>query len=383
MIATNSTVLEILDLRKIREILESSGPCVTMVLPPYHPGEPAKPWAALLKADLQDASQQLAQRRFPKGAIGDLLDPLEHLVYDAASLTGSHWGRAIFRSPDVFCQFQLTQPAKASLTVAGCFAIRRLLPELWAPRLFYILALSKESVRLFRCNYQRAEAVELPAGVPTTLEEALQLERPDHDLENRSAIGTTTGSMHAIRFGTGAGREADHAHLGDFYKLVDRGIHKLLHEPGIPLLLAGVDQETGAYRAVSTYQSIVSETLSSSANLSMRDAETVSRACSILRAEEFRREAETLTNARERSAPGHFSTDADAILHAAFEGRVHRMYLNESAERIDVFERGTYRSWGKEDVLNLAAVETILRGGKAFELPGKLMADGVAAVMRF
>jgi len=385
MIATNFAVLEGIDLRKIQEILESHGPCVTIVLPPYHPGEPAKSRGALLKANLQDASHQLAQRGFPKAAIGDLLAPLEHLSQDAASLTGSHWGRAIFRSPDVFCQYQLTQPAKPSLTVAGCFSIRRLLPDLWAPRLFYILALSKESVQLFRCNYQRAEAVELPAGVPTTLAEALQLERPDHDLENRSAIGTSTGSMHAIRFGTGSGRESEHAHLADFYKLVDRGIHKLLHEPGIPLLLAGVEEELDAYRAISTYPNIVKEALGGSPNLSFQDAETVSKACSILKADEFRREAETLKQAKERSAPGHVSTDAHAILRAAFEGRVHQLYLDESAERIDVFERGTYRSWGKEDLLNLAAVETLLHGGKAFELPSEVMADGAGAfaIMRF
>jgi hypothetical protein len=385
MTATNSALLEVIDGRKIREILESPGPCITIVLPPYHPGEPARSRGALLKANLQDASHQLAQRGFPKAAMRDLLAPLEHLAQDTASLTGSHWGRAIFRSPDVFYQVQLTQPAKSSLTVAGCFAIRRLLPELRAPRLFYILALTNKSVQLFRCNYQRAEAVELPAGVPTTLEEALELERPDHDLENRSAIGPSTGSMHAIRFGTESGREAEHAHLADFYKLVDRGIHKLLHEPGIPLLLAGVEEEIDAYRAISAYPNIVKEALRGSPNLSFQDAETVSQAYSILRADEFRREAETLTQAKERSAPAHDSTDTDTILRAAFEGRVHQMYLDESAERIDVFERGAYRSWGKEDLLNLAAVETIVHGGKAFELPSDLMADGAGAfaIMRF
>lgn len=385
MIATNSVAPELAGLRKIQEILQSSGPCITIVLPPYHPGEPAKSRAALLKANLQEASRQLAHLGFPKAAIGDLLAPLEHLAHDADSITGSHWSRAIFRSQNVFAQFQLTLPAKASLTVAGCFEIRHLLPDLWAPRVFYILALTNKSVRLFRCNYQRAEAVDLPAGVPATLEEALELERPDHDLENRSAIGTSTGSMHAIRFGTGSGPEAEPAHLADFYKLVDRGIHKLLHEPGIPLLLAGVEEELDAYRAISTYPGIVKLALRGSPNLSFQDADTVSQACSILRADEFRRDAETLTQAKERSAPGHFSTDANAILHAAFEGRVHQMYLDESAERIDVFERGTYRSWGKEDLLNLAAVETILHGGRAFELPSDMMAEGASAfaIMRF
>lgn len=383
MIASNSAVPEVLDPRKIEEILGADGPCVTMVLPPYHPGEPTKSRSTLLKGYIQEASQQLGERKFPKEAVGELLKPLEDLAADAALLTGSHWGRAIFRSPDVFCQFQLTQPVQASLTISGCFAIRRLLPELWAPKLFYILALSKEAVKLFRCTYEGAQAVELPAGVPVTLEDALELEPPDHDLENRSAIGTTTGSMHAIRFGTGSGRETSHAHLADFYKLIDRGIHKVL-PAGVPLILAGVDQETAAYRSVSKYPNLVMENLPGSPNLSLQDAQTVSQACSILRAEEFRQEAEALAKAKARSTPGHVSTETGTILHAAFEGRVHQLYLDEKAEWNDVFERGKYRSWGREDLLNLAAVETLQQGGKAFELPGGLM-DGTraVAVMRF
>jgi hypothetical protein len=385
MTVTNSAVLEALDVRKIQNLLESPGPCLTIALSAYHPGEAAEPVAALLKANAQEAAKQLSHLHFAKAATEDLLEPIERLADDPASLSGSHWGRVILRSPGVFSQFQLTQPAKASLTVAGCFSIRKLLSELGAARVFYILGVSKESVHLFKCDHQRMEAVALPAGVPATLQEALELEPPDHLLENRSPIGSSTGSMHAVRFGTGSGREAEHAHLADYYKLVDRGIQKLNHESGVPLLLAGVEQETAAYRGVSTYSNLVKESLAGSPKPSLQDFETVSRACSILRADLLRREAEALKEARERSAPGHVSNDTGTILHAAFEGRVHRLYLNENVASRDVFERGTYRSWGREDLLNLAAVQTLLHGGKALEFPGDRMADGVPAfaVMRF
>jgi hypothetical protein len=50
-----------------------------------------------------------------------------------------------------------------------------------------------------------------------------------------------------------------------------------------------------------------------------------------------------------------------------------------------MFERGAYQCWGEEDVLNLAAVQTIIHRGKACELPAEMMPDGapVIGIMRF
>ena len=375
MIIEKSSRLEPLELTRLQEILRAPGPCITIVLPPYHPGEPAKSAATRLKIDIQDAIRALDEQGYPKAKTDCLLAPLEQLLNDPASLTGSRWGSVIFCSPDVFCQFQLLQSLKPSITVAGCFAIRRLLSELSMPKLFYLLALSKESVRLFRCTGEGAEAIELPAGFPSTLEEALALEPPDHDLENRAAISTSTGSMHAVRFGTGSGRETKYLHLLDFYKLVDRGIHKMLHAPGAPLILAGVEEEVVAYRAVSSHRNLAKTALHGSPNLVSPVEETVTRAIALLRAEQVQREVEALMDAKEDALPGRFVTDPGAILSAAFDGRVRQLYLNEGAAFI-----GSYRTWFEEELLNLAAVETLGKGGQAFELPAGLMPDGEAAV---
>jgi hypothetical protein len=372
-------VPEPLELGKLHQVLQSPGPCITLVLPPYHPGERAQSGAALLKASLQSLTRQFTERGFAKATEGDLLEPLEHLTSDWAWPAGSHLGCAILRSPDVFCQIRLTQPAKPSLTVAGCFAVRRLLDEFYVPRLFYILALSKESVSLFRCLDMKVDAVELPERIPMTLREALEFEPPDHDLENRSTAGSD-GAMGRIRFGTGSGRETAHTHLADFYKLVDRGIHLLLRESEIPLLLAGVGEDIAAYRSASAYRWLAKESLRGSPNLSSQEAQTVILARSLLRAEEQHRQAEALKEMMERTAPDRLLSDPPTIVNAAFDGRVRHLFVDESAEIGDVFERRTYRTWGKEDLLNLAVVETMLHRGKAVELPRNMMPEGAAAV---
>jgi hypothetical protein len=338
-----------------------------------------------LKTNIQKATRQLGERALSKSTVANLLRPLERLAEDPGLAAGSHWGRAIFRSPDVFRQFHLTDAVEASLSIGGSFSIRHLTPELSRPRVFYVLALSKTRVTLLRCAGLNAEVAKLPPGVPETLTEALALEPPDHNLEGRSAAGTSTGAMHSVRFGTGSGRERRHAHLADYYRLVDRGLQQTLHEPGTPLILAGVEEDIAIYRAGSTYQDLAKSSIPGSPGIAREQSEILQQAYAILHADRIERQHVALMATQERTAPTRFSTDPDTIVRTAFEGRVGQLYLNQSAARIEMFERGAYLSWGKEDLLNLAAVQTIIHHGKACTLPAEMMPDGLSAigVMRF
>ncbi len=190
----------------MREMLRSEGPCVTILLPPYRPGEQAGSQAALLRSMIPEASKQLTDRGYAKSSAAALLAPLERLLDDPALVSGSRWSRTVFCSPSVFELVQLTQPFDESLTVSGSFAIRKMAAELSRPPAFYILALSRTEVELLRCAGLHAEKVKLPAGVPSTLDEAMAFDAPDHDLVNRSAAGTSTGDMRGVRFGTGSAR---------------------------------------------------------------------------------------------------------------------------------------------------------------------------------
>jgi hypothetical protein len=213
-----------------------------------------------------------------------------------------------------------------------------------------------------------------------TLEAAMNFKPPDHDLENRSASGVSAGARRRIRFGTGSGRETEHAHLADFYKIVDRGIHKLLHESMTPLLLAGVAENIAAYRTINAYGRLAEESLYGSSTVTLQAAETVMYARSLLGVEECRRQAKVLMEEMERVPPDRFLTDPHGIVSAAFEGRVRQLYVNESVEITAVFERPGYPKWGREDLLNLAAVKTMLYGGRAVELPGEMIPGWVGAV---
>ena len=122
-----------------------------------------------------------------------------------------------------------------------------------------------------RCAGLHAELTKLPPRIPATLAEAMSFEPPDHDLENRSASGSSTGAMHGVRFGTGSGRETKHAHLADYYKLSTAGCKSSSVNP---TLLSS----SGAWRKTSIFFA-----LSATTRISPREASWVarmSRSCS-------------------------------------------------------------------------------------------------------
>ena len=388
MIQAKIAELESPRIERVQDLLRSNGLRITILLPPHRPGEQGKSMAALLKTSLQDVAQQLAARKIAEPVASDLLEPLRELTEDEEFSGGSRFGRAIFRSRDVFQQFDLLAPVKAQCIVGNYFQIRPILADLHLPPEFYLLKLSKKDVELMRCSNLHAERVRLPKGVPETLEEALAFKQPDHDLENHSSAGASIGAMRGVRFGTGSARETQYAYLADFYRMVDRGIFELLHTGSVPLVLAGVDEDTAAYRMIHTYPNLLSQSIHGSSNGSLSEQDLLQQAYSIVRAEHVDRMAASLVEWKERLAPARFTTDLDTILMAAKDGRVDKLYINESAQttgHLPGAGPGERRNRGEDDLLNVAAVETILHGGLAFALPANKMSEGapVAAVFRY
>jgi len=368
----------------IPDLLHAGGPCITLLLPPYRPGETRETAAALLKVELQQAAKDLAARKVAEPLIATLLEPLYRLSEDRSSLTGSDSDRVIFRSQGVSQQFAVPVPATPArpCTVGDCFWIRPILTSLALPEHVYVLEITKKAATLLDCTFTDVTRVELPKGTPETLYEALGFKAPDHELVNRSSAGPSNGTLRGVQFGTGSGRETQHAYLHDFYRAIDRGVKEILHSSQAPLILAGVGEDVAIYRAINTYSNLLEQGIHGSPNLEMTPARILRHAHDITLFDLQRRAALQVSESKERLSPGRFYTDLESILQAAAEGRVSDLYLDENGQRMGNFDGkrfGGHTNWHDEDLLNVAAVETLLRGGAVYSLPIHLMTGAVAA----
>jgi hypothetical protein len=369
----------------IPELIHAGGPCITLLLPPYRPGEPSETASALLKMELQQAAKDLAGRKVAEPLIAALLEPLYHLSQGKSSLAGAGSDRVIFRSQGILRQFALPVPASQArpCTVGDCFWVRPILTALAVPERTYVLELTKEAVTLLACGFTEVSPVKLPAGTPETLDEALGFKAPDHELINRSWAGPSVGAMRGVQFGTGSGRETQHSHLHDFYRAIDRGVKELLgSETPAPLILAGVGEEVALYRAVNTYSNLLEQGIQGSPGTPVTPIQILRQVHDITLFDFQRRTALEMSESKERLTPARFSADRESILRAAAEGRVSHLYLDEKGQQTGDFDGkrfGGHATWRDEDLLNVAAVETLLHGGAVYSLPSHLMTGPVAA----
>jgi hypothetical protein len=68
------------------------------------------------------------------------------------------------------------------------------------------------------------------------------------------------------------------------------------------------------------------------------------------------------------------------------EGRIIDLYLDDNGRRIGNFDGkifGGRNNWHDEELLNIAAVETLRRGGRVYTLPTHLMTGGAVAAATF
>jgi hypothetical protein len=385
--------IDLLSQKIISELIHAAGPCITVLLPPYRPGDRGKPPATRLKVDLQEAAKKLAARRVAADLIAELLDPIEELAQQERSLGGWGLSQTIFRSPGMFRQFELpVAPSVAEACVVGdCFWIRPTFRSLALPPRIYVLELTKKSAAPMVCGLAGVTAIELPKGTPKTLEEALGFDAPDHDLINRSASGPSTGAMRGVQFGTGSGRETQHAYLHDFYRAIDRGINELLpsnQAPAAPapLILAGVDEDMAIYRSINTYSNLLEQGIHGSPGSAMPGGQILRHAHDIASFSGERRVALEMAISKERLGPARFSLDLKTILRAAAENRVSDLYLDESVQRMGAFDGkifGGRTNWHDEDPLNVAAVEALRGRGVVHSLPTHLMPRGAMAAAAF
>jgi len=361
----------VLDSSAMKTLAGSRGPCITIVVPAHHPGAQEGSRRALVHSLVRKAGEQMKHRKLA-GQAEELLAPLEEMARERGVEAGGA-GFAIFRSPDYTATYTLPDRPVERIVTGDHFYLAPFVADALAPHEFFVLGLSIKHLRLFRYVNEECREVPLPAGVPESLEAAGGFDAPDHQLENRSASGPSTGAMHGVHVGTLSDREAFPEYLHHFFEIVDRGLKVTLD--GKFLLLMGVHEEVAAYRKVAKYPHIfTSDFLGSTDFLTLTDIAACAGEAS---RKEYHLVAErVLAGYQEMSDRRRTLADVRAVLLAAVAGRIHRLCVRIGAES---------KGPDGEDQINAAVVETLRNGGEVFMLPqDKMPADQpLAAILRY
>ena len=361
-------------LKDIKSLLASEGPCLSVYMPLSKAG--VNPNVKQDALRWQECLRNAEEKIKPHGKKGrELLEAISS--WDAVVQGQEPQGKsiAVFRARDTFQVIWLQQEVVDRAVVGPHFYIRPLLPALTRDNTFYVLALSQKDIRLLRCTSRTSDDVPFPAGTVTSFEHWMNTAEPDHTNENR---GEVVASKDKDQF------------LSHFFKQIDRGLSEVLRGHTEPLVLAGVDYELTLYRELNRYPHLAKESVQGAPN-SLKAGEMHARALEALDRCYKTQVDDALTEWNHKVGGGASSRLKD-VIKAAHDGRVLTLLVSDSLEKTGVFDEDTHVVKGRktgtvedEDLVNDAAVQTILHAGKVLVAPHHKMPNGaaLAAIFRF
>ena len=380
---------------QVRELAVHRDPAsVSVYMPSHHVGREARQNPIRFSNLLSEARAGLEARHVEGKVIDSVLAPLQRLVEDGGFWSHQSHGLAAFAAPDRSRIFRLPVTVEQLVVVGSRFQLKPLLPILVRDGRFYLLALSQGRVRLYEAS--RHAMREMDTGdIPPSLADALGYDWEQRSIQFYSATprgGTSTRRV-AVFHGQGGGQEDSASELRRFLELVDRGVRGLIPDPSAPLVVAAVEDLFGEFRKISHHRALAHDFVRG--NPDHADPDELLRAAWKVVEPIFgsdRREA--AARVRQLLGTGKASQQLEEVVVAAADGRVDSMFMAESTQRWGRFSTSDRRvevhgqaEPRDEDLLNRAAVETVVHDGTVYVVPPRDVPSDhgspVAAVLRY
>lgn len=372
----------------------SSAPTVSMYLSTHPDGKERKQDPIGFKVLLAQATRQLSAWGITETEAQALLQSASaHLGTTAFWLEQSST-LVYFFSAEGSQFFRLPVELEQQLIVGSHFYTLPLINFCKSELPFYLLALSKNSVTLYGGNRYGMEEIALP-DVPHSFDEALQLDRPAQlrEFHPRQSGPSTTTEHPALFHGQDLWAGRQNRYMEHYLAAVDSGVQKYLKGVHTPLIFAGVKELFDVYRHANSYpflaQNIVEGNVERVAHKQLfeRAREAAAAVSQQASAQMVKRLAQWIEEGNRRS-----SSDCAAIIQAAYEGRVGHLMIAQDAHQWGRFDAHTvavellsHNEAGAEELLNIAARQTLLSGGEVVvtrpdKIPGGTM---IAALFRY
>ena len=353
-----------LDPAAMKRLASEGGPCITIAVPPRHPGAAEGSRNNQIRSLVHAAQEQL-NARDRAGQWSGLLDAILELA-GAEGMEAGGRGFVIFRTPSLLERYETLDNHPACAVVGDHFLLAPFIPDAFTPRDYFILGLSRKRLGLYRCGNGECRKLELPAAVPASIEAAEGFDPMEYEA-GRSGGAGGDGTVH---FGTRTDRDTAPQYLKYFFDAVDRELGKCLE--GKPLLLAGVHEEVSAYRLNSRYKHIPAAEIRGNVE-SLPLKELAARAAEAFGREYQEAGEEVLTAWHELKDRNQTVLGIADVLRVARQGRIHKLCVAARAE-----EDADLAS-----SVNAAVALTLANGGNIFSVTADRLPQSLAAILRY
>lgn len=364
---------------------KTEGPCVSIFMPTLRGGVQSQQNPIRFKNMLREAEERLVASGLRPPEAKELLEPAQKLLQDGPFWRQSN-GIALFLSPKTYRYYRLPFDFEELLVVSDRFNVKPLLRLPATAERFYILALSQNRVRLFEGVNRKISEIDLEIeDIPKSLAEAMKYDDVESERQAHS------GSQGKLLFHGNAPGDDAKVNILRYFQQIDRGLKDVLRDKQAPLLLAGVGYLLSIYKEVNNYPYLLQEGIEGSPDR-MEAEELYERAVAVLEPYSLKARQEAVDQYKQAAGTGLTSNGVKEIVPAAYYGRVDVLFVNNELHLWGAFDPDTNvvelkpkAEHGNGDLLDLAAVHTILNGGVVYAVKHEEMPENVllAAVYRY
>ncbi|TBR60135.1 hypothetical protein BLD44_008250 [Mastigocladus laminosus UU774] len=386
-----------LSIQELKKLVESTEyPCVSLYIPMQKAGAEIRQNPIRFKNLIREAEERLDKMEMRHTDAVDFLQPAKELD------TNEFWQHqdhclAIFRSPNIFRYYQLPIEFEELVVVSNQFHLKPLLHLINNDGRFFVLALSQDNIRFFEGTRYTIHEIEVE-NLPKSLEEALNYDETAKTGQFRigaSKGATSNPSSQPGEFhGQGSpDRDQHQKDILQFFYLINEALHERLRDAKAPLVLAGVEYLFPIYKEANTYHNLVEEGMAANVDI-VKSEELHEKAWRIVEPI-YTQTPQAITELFQQiigQGTGRASGDLKEIIPAAYYKRVDYLLVPVAQQVWGDFDPETMAvdlhseaQPDDQDMLDFAAIHTLLNGGAVYTVePGELP-NGVpaAAIFRY
>ena len=316
--------------------------------------------------------------------------------FDALAVHHDFWnhtldGLVVLGAPDLFRVFCLPRPVTEVVVVADSFHIKPLWQFLQSVDRYQVLWLSLDKVRLFEGSRDALAEVELAAGVPRTITDALgaELTESHQTVASYGGVGGPSNAMHHSHGGKGDEVDIDAVR---FFRSIDRAVlEHHSHPTGLPLILAALPEHHHRFRSVSQNPFLLTEGIKINPDAVTNDA-LRTLAWQVVQPQYQARLAKLKIDFEQATATGRGSDNLREIAEAAASGRIATLLIEADRPIAGHLDEGTGKVAGAaldnprvDDMLDDLGELVGKMGGEVFVIPEASMPTrkGAAAIYRY
>lgn len=379
----------------LKALLEhSSGISVSIYMPTYRLGSETQQNTIRFKNLMKQAEAQLQDYGLSPTEATALLQPA-HTLDREEFWQSQNEGLVILLGQGFLRYFCLPLKFEELVVVNDRLHLKPIMPLLIGDGQYYVMTLNQQQIKIFSGSRYSLEEVEIE-GLPKSLDEALQYDETAKDGQFRistSKGGTNNSFQQAGSFhGQGSPDRDDVSQdILQYFHVIDRHLHDFLRDQKAPLVIAGVEYLLPIYRAANTYQHLLPEAVPEHMDDLPLD-ELHQRTWPLVEPYFAQTKTQAVEHYHEMQPTGKTSTDVKEVVPAACYGRVEELFVAVGVQQWGLFdpqsnelEVHTDTQPGDEDLLNVAAIQTLLNGGKVYAVEPDKVPDAapLAAVFRY